>query len=122
MKKLLATAFMCFMVVGCSGGMNDGCAGWSAKEVTGSGQVKRVWKETPIICPDYHMIDISLGIMRNGIGSMSGHDMFLYLPDKDVAGLKKAAEDSSIIDFTYDRRRFSWCANSDRMTSFKIQK
>lgn len=122
MKKLILSIFCCLAMIGCSGGMNDGCAGWSAREVTGSGQVKRVWKETPILCPDYYMIDISLGIMRNGVGSMSGQDMFLYLPDKDAVDLKSAAENSTIIDFTYDQRRGGWCVDDNRMTSFKIQK
>ena len=122
MKKITMSIICSLFVMGCSGGMNDGCMGWEAKEITGSGQVKRVGKETPLLCPDYHKVDISLGVMRNGVGSMSTQDMILFVEDKDVSALKSAAEAGSIIDFTYDQRRASWCVTDHRMTSFKIQK
>lgn len=122
MKKFLMHAFIALMVVGCSGGIGDGCCGWSSKDTTGSGQVKKVGKVTPIFCPDYYVVDVSLGVMRNGVGSMSTHDMNFYIEPKDVEQLKTAAEVGAIIDFTYDVRRFAWCVDDDRMTSFKFQK
>lgn len=118
-KKVLVAGATSLLVVGCSGGMGDGCCGWSAKEVTGSGQVKRVIKNTPIVCPDHYLVDISMGVMRNGVGSMSTHDVSLFIEDKFVAELKEAAEKGEIIDFTYDRRRAPVCINEDRLTSFK---
>src|SRR5579859_447764 len=35
------------------------------------GQVKKVVKRTPIFCSDYVEADVSLGVIRNGVGSMS---------------------------------------------------
>lgn len=122
MKKLAMAVLCSLAVIGCSGGVSDGCGGWRSLEVTGSGQVKKVGKETPIFCPDYYEVDISMGVMRNGVGSMSTHDMRLYLMEKDVEAMKEAAKTSAIVDFSYDTRRFAWCVTSDRMTSFKIQK
>jgi hypothetical protein len=121
MKKLLLHVFMSLMVVGCAGGMGDGCCGWSQKEVTGSGQVKKVAKVTPIVCPDYYVVDISLGVMRNGVGSMSTHDIQLFIQDKDVENLKAIAEVGGIVDFTYDERRSPNCVDGLRLTSFKYQ-
>jgi hypothetical protein len=121
MKKHLLSILMCLLVVGCAGGMGDGCCGWSQKEVTGSGQVKKVAKMTPVFCPDYYVVDISLGVMRNGVGSMSTHDMELFIQDKDVESLRAIAEVGGIVDFTYDQRRSPWCVDGDRLTSFKFQ-
>jgi hypothetical protein len=122
MKKIIMAVLCSFFVIACSGGMEDGCCGWSTKEITGSGQIKRVGKITPIFCPDYYEADISMGVMRNGVGSMSTQDMFLFIEEKDVAALRMAVQSSAIIDFTYDERRFAWCVDRHRMTSFKIQK
>lgn len=122
MKKILMSLLCCLSVVGCSGGMGDGCCGWSHKDTTGSGQVKQVGKETPIVCPDYYRVYVSLGVMRNGVGSMSTHDMTMFIEDKDVPALKDAAEKGAVIDFVYDTRRMGNCVDEDRMTSFKIQK
>ena len=122
MKKLFLHVIMSLMVIGCAGGMGDGCCGWSKKEVTGSGQVKKVGKVTPIFCPDYYVVDISLGVMRNGMGSMSTHDMNLFIEEKHVGTLRAIAEVGGIVDFTYDERRSSWCVDDQRLTSFKLQK
>lgn len=119
-KSLLVGLFCSVAVVGCAGGMGDGCCGWTGREISGTGQVKKVRLDTPIWCPDYHEVDISLGVMRNGVGSMSTHDMKLFIPESMVAELKKAAEASAIINFTYDERRSGLCVPSDRMTSFKL--
>jgi hypothetical protein len=120
MNKAKMIIASCLIMAGC-GGMNDGCMGWSAREITGSGQVKRVWKETPMLCPDSYAVDISLGVMRNGVGSVSTQDIVLFVEEKDVAKLKIAAEMGAIIDFTYDVRRETVCVNNKRMTSFKAQ-
>lgn len=118
----IGTILYCFGVIGCSGGMSDGCCGWSETEVTGAGQIKQVSKRSPsLFCPDYYMIDVSLGIMRNGSGSVSKEDINIFIEEKDVAELRSAAANSSIIEFTYNTRRFSNCVVNKRMTSFKVK-
>lgn len=118
-----AASFLCCLtLIGCSGGFNDGCAGWSGKEITGSGQVKRVGKDVGIVCPDYSYVDISLGVMRNGVGSMSTEDIYLFIDEKDVQVFREASKIGAIVDFTYDDRRMSNCVVNKRMTSFKVQK
>jgi hypothetical protein len=119
-KKSLFSLFCSFAVVGCAGGMGDGCCGWSGLDITGSGQVKTVRHTSPIVCPDYYEVDISLGVMRNGVGSMSTQDKQFYIPDNMVPELKKAAANGSIVEFTYDERRSSVCVPDDRLKSFKI--
>jgi hypothetical protein len=76
---------------------------------------------TPMVCPDYYVVDISLGVMRNGVGSMSTHDIELFIQDKDVEALRSIAEVGGIIDFMYDERRSPWCVDGLRLTSFKYQ-
>jgi hypothetical protein len=120
-KNMLVGLFCSIAVVGCAGGVGDGCCGWSGRDISGVGQVKKVRLDTPILCPDYHEVDISLGVMRNGVGSMSTNDMTLFIPENLVPELKKAAEAGALINFTYDERRASWCVGTtDRLTSFKL--
>lgn len=118
--NLFVGLFCSIAVVGCAGGMGDGCCGWSGREIEGTGQVKKVRLSTPIACPDYHEVDISLGVMRNGVGSMSTHDMTLFVPENLVPEIKKAAETSTIVNFTYDERRVDWCVPRDRITKFHV--
>lgn len=119
-KKIIGTILICFGVVGCAGGMGDGCCGYTKKDQTGSGQVKKVGKISPLICPDYYQVDLSLGVMRNGVGSMSHQDITLAIDDRDVKAMKAAAEAGAIIDFTYDTRRVIVCVEEDRLSSFKV--
>jgi hypothetical protein len=85
------------------------------------GQVKKVIKRTPIICGDYVEADISLGVVRNGIGSMSHEDLLLYVQNQsDIDTLKHAADSGDIVKFTYDVRRFTWCTPDHWLTSVAI--
>lgn len=95
--------------------------GYSDKDVTASGQVKAVSHKTPIVCPERDVVDISLGVMKNGVGSMSTHDMYLVVYDPAaLATLKEAAKKSSIVDFTYNDARFRWCNETEELTSVKF--
>lgn len=120
-SKIASVAFACLFIVGC-GGVGDGCCGWSHRSTTGVGQVKRVGLNTPLVCPDYHTVDISMGVMREGRGSMSTHDMHLYIPEKDVEGLTLAAKNGLIVNFTYDTKRVALCVEDERLTSFSVEK
>jgi len=82
------------------------------------GQVKRVINKTPLVCPDYIEADISLGVMRNGIGSMSHEDVMLAVEpaNKDaIDRLKWAAENGAIVKASYDVRRVSPCWPDHRL-------
>jgi hypothetical protein len=82
------------------------------------GQIKKVVNKTPFICPNYTEVDISLGIVRNGIGSMSHEDLVLALDNSaksTIDKLKKAAEDGSVVKVTYDVQRVSPCWPDHRL-------
>lgn len=84
--------------------------GNSARDNELVGQVKKVVERTPILCGDYAFADVSLGIVRNGTGSMSKEDVELYVPhDADVKLLKAAAESGQLVRVTYDVRRVALC-------------
>jgi hypothetical protein len=86
-----------------------GC-GYSARENELTGQVKRVVHQTPILCSERSDLDISLGVMRNGVGSVSTQDVYLtVLNPNDVVLLNKAASEGSLVTIKYDIKRFTWC-------------
>ena len=95
--------------------------GYTSKDNELIGQAKKVRHETPIICPDYANVDISLGVMRNGVGSMSTQDKWLLVrSESDLAKLKKAVEDGSIVKIKYDEYRVAICTPNEFVTSVEI--
>lgn len=64
-----------------------GCLGHTSRDNEAVGQVKRVHNNTPLLCPDYKDVDISLGVMRNGVGSMSTQDKWFFIQDDAQAAL-----------------------------------
>jgi hypothetical protein len=97
-----------------------GCLGYTSKDNGGIGQIKAVHSVTPIICPDYTYIDVSLGVMQGGVGSMSNHDMKLYVSSENtdlIARLDSIQKTGAIVDITYDVLRLSICTNDHRLTS-----
>ena len=88
------------------------------------GQVKKLQKMTPIICPDYTEVHVSLGVMRNGVGSMSHEDIYLAVDNEDRADLEvldRATNTGDLIRFTYDIRRVSPGWPSHRLTSVRLE-
>jgi hypothetical protein len=82
------------------------------------GQVKKVVKRTPILCSDYTEVHLSLGLMRNGVGSMSHEDVELAVDNEDkenVDKLKWAAENGAIVKLSYDVERVSPCWPDHRL-------
>lgn len=97
-----------------------GC-GLSATGNELTGQVKKVVRRTPIICPDYYEADVSLGIIRNGTGSMSKEDVQLYVAsDRDAALLKRAAETGQLVKVTYDVQRVGICRPDHWLSSVAL--
>lgn len=112
MRKLLMIAPLAMLLAGCGYVQREG-------EIVGQG--KKVAMRTPLICPDYTAFDLSLGVMRNGSGSMSAQDMwFTIAPGVDVASLKRAVEDGSIIKIKYDTRRLAICTEENVLTDFDV--
>ena len=90
----------------------SGC-GYSQLNTEVVGQVKRVINNNPIICNGFTDVDLSLGVMRSGVGSMSTHDMKLTVASiADIHTLTKAAETGKLVKITYDEKRWTWCWNN----------
>lgn len=85
------------------------------------GQAKRVVNQTPLICMDYPAFDLSLGVMRNGTGSMSTQDQwFTVTDDRLLDTLRKAAETGALVKVTYDVRRWAPCSYDHWLTAVEI--
>lgn len=105
MKRLLIVVVSSLMA---------GCWGYSSVGNELVGQAKKVHHYTPLVCPPYDTIDISLGVMQNGVGSMSTHDMELTIwNDTDLKTLEKAAERGSLVKVKYSNWRMTWCREDD---------
>ena len=98
MKKICAIMLiLCSLLIGC---------GKSQVDVEAIGQVKKISNVTPLLFPDYTYADISLGIMRNGVGSMSTEDIWIVVKDyEQVRLLKSAAETGALVKIVYDKVR-----------------
>ncbi len=96
---------MCLMII-----LISSC-GYTQRDSELIGQVKKVTNETPIICPDYVAADISMGIMRNGVGSMSTEDVHVLIPNSlDMIKIfKTAAVSGKLVKVTYDTKRIALC-------------
>lgn len=97
--------------------------GYSSKQNEMIGQVKKVSHETPLICDDRVDSDISLGVMRNGVGSMSSQDIWVTVPNQtDQEILKQANESGVLVKITYDVKRVNICRQSHIVTKVEIVK
>lgn len=97
--------------------------GYSSKNSELIGQVKKVVLETPLICDDRMLVDISLGVIRNGVGSMSKEDVFLsVLTDNDLKTLKSANETGALVKITFDEKRVTLCLENKQITKVEIIK
>jgi hypothetical protein len=101
-------------------GLLAGC-GNSAMDGELIGQAKKVTLVTPLICPDYYAFDVSLGIMRNGTGSMSTQDMWFTVRNaEDVRALRDAADKGLLVKVKYNARRLPICTEPHIMTAFEV--
>jgi hypothetical protein len=97
--------------------------GYSSLDSEMMGQVKKVDHSNPIICPAYYRVDISLGILRNGVGSMSTQDVWVTVDDKShLDVLKAAAASGDLVKVTYDERRVVLCTEEKIVTKVEIVK
>lgn len=99
-----------------------GC-GYSARQSEMIGQPKKVMHNTPLLCRPFDDVDLSLGVVRHGIGSMSTQDKWLYVPNPEQYKIiQKASATGAIVKVTYDSVRFSWCTEGDTVTDVEVMK
>lgn len=114
MKKLLILVAGALMLSGC---------GYSSRDNDMTGQVKKVVRNTPLVCPDYDDADVSLGVLRNGVGSMSTQDVWVTVTDKDLfKTLKEASASGALVKITYDVKRVTFCIDDHIATNVEILK
>lgn len=100
MKRYLA-AVLLLMLTAC---------GYQARDSEMIGQVKKVVHNTPIVCSEYSEADISLDVIRNGVGSMSRQDVLVTITDKEQEKIfREANETGQLVKVKYDIFRFSMC-------------
>jgi hypothetical protein len=100
-----------------------GCWGYSSVDNDGVCQPKKIHHNTPLICGDYDSVDVSLGVMRDGVGSMSTHDMTLsFGPNKEALEkkLEGAIAAGKLVNLKYNDRRFSWCQETEQVTDVEV--
>jgi len=97
-----------------------GC-GYSHRDNELIGQPKSIESTTPLVCPDQNILHLSLGVMRNGVGSMSTQDVEINIPDPSlVAPLKRVVESGKIINARTNEARFRWCNEMKELVSFEV--
>lgn len=97
-----------------------GC-GYESRANEAAGQVKKVVQATPIVCPNFNAVDVSLGVIRNGVGSMSTEDVWLVVENpNDYALFKEAAQTGKIVEFSYDVQRITFCTPDHFVTKVRL--
>lgn len=115
MKRLLLVAGLCVTLTGCLGNTS------SDNDMVG--QVKRCQHVTPLLLPDYDRCDVSLGVMRNGVGSMSKEDVWLYVPTALHYGiLDDASKSGALVDIKYDVSRARFYVENNMVTAVALVK
>jgi hypothetical protein len=80
--------------------------GFSSKDNELICQVKYVEHKTPLICPDYMEASVSLGVMKDGVGSMSVSDKHLTVrTDEQYKILQTAVKSAKLVRIIYDMKR-----------------
>jgi hypothetical protein len=96
-----------------------GC-GYESIDNKMTGQVKKVHHNTPIFCSDYFSADVSLGVMRNGVGSMSTQDVEVVVDDRDKDKFETAAATNQIVEIGYKVKRVTFCRPDHVSDSIKV--
>ena len=84
--------------------------GYSHKNGELIGQVKRVETKTNLVCANYDMTSVSLGVLRGGVGSLSTVDIDLWIPDTNHRDhLRKVVATAQLVKIKYDEYRVAFC-------------
>lgn len=84
-------------------------------------QIKSLHNETPLLCFNYNWLDASLGVMRNGTGSVSTEDIrFQIMNENQREILQEAADAGKLARVTFRDRRFVFCTYSREITNVEI--
>lgn len=97
----------------------------AARDGTLIGQAKKLTLVTPywsFVCPNYYALDVSLGIMQNGTGSISHEDMWLTVINvDDLSEMEVAVKKGSIVKVKYNTRRWFACTEEFYAIGFEVQ-
>lgn len=89
------------------------------------GQAKKLTMVTPFwssICPAYYALDVSLGVLQNGVGSISPQDVEFTVQDVvDLRAMTDAVARGAIVKVRYDTRRLAACTEDYLATGFSAQ-
>jgi len=102
--------------------LTAGC-GYSHRDNEILGQPKAIESTTPLLCPDQHVLDLSLGVLRNGVGSMSLEDMRVNVPEDKAAllpVLRSAIESGKLVNVRVNEARFRWCNEMKELVSVAV--
>ena len=121
MKKVIFWSSLLLIVLSVLGPMLLYGLGCRQKDGEAVGQVKKVAHETPFLFPEFNSVDISMGILRNGVGSMSTQDIwFTVTDDKMEKTLKDAAESGKLVKIKYDVKRVTFYTYDHWITAVEI--
>lgn len=104
----MKSLFLVSLLVGC---------GYSSYDNTAIGQVKKIHHNTPIFCSNYDDADISLGVMRDGVGSMSKEDIDVVIPANLIDDFEKLAASGGLVEIHYNQARMAFCPDTDLIAS-----
>lgn len=111
----IVLTFMMFL--GCSVNCGSAC-GYISQNSEVIGQVKKVQRHTPLLCEDHDLVDVSLGVMRNGVGSYSTEDIEMMVTPAQAKELSEMQRNNAVVKFTYDQRRFFACGEANYVRDF----
>lgn len=115
---LVGMLFCCYLVYA-------GLTTYYAKDGEVVGQAKSLTLVTPFwssFCPPYYLLDISLGVLQNGAGSMSTGDLtFTILREADLPAIRQAVQAAALVKVRYDTRRLAACTEDYLATGFQAK-
>lgn len=115
MKMRIIALLLPLLVTGC-----DACGNSSLNNEL-VGQPKRLHNVTPLLCEDRVDLDVSMGFMKDGVGSVSTQDMKLTVPDKKNSDLlTKAINENKLVKLHYNVARVTWCWNDHVVTEVEV--
>lgn len=115
MKRIVSTLLL-LGLTGCAS-----MCGFQAHDNTAIAQVKKTVHETPLLCPNYDEADLSLGVIRGGVGSMSTDDIWMTVADPKLYEMLNAAQNAGhLVRVTYSTYRLTFCIPDHIITAVEV--